>query len=192
MTVLRRPPAVQGPAVRPHHTPWPTTLMWRWRWEFGCLSGVLLLAWVGWLTTGAWLLVILPITVSLLTLVTPCRTLLQRHAWAIVVQHRVRVGCSQTGLQGRDGKLPAVLWTRTAPYGERVYLWAPPPVTIERFRTERKRLAAACRSRAVRVSQHPRFAQILILDVVRQGSDDVERASAALRQVPRPRRASEI
>ena len=181
------PRLTRGSVERPSRAPWPSTLIWRWRWELGILAGVALLAWGSWLATGAWVLVIAPIVVSALTLIPPVLGLLRRRGSAIAVQHRIRVGCSETGLYGPRGALPAILWTRVIPHGERVYLWSSPAVTAERFHAERKPLAAACRSRSLRVGKHPRFARVIVLDVIRRGPEETETERPARLLVPRPR-----
>ncbi len=158
------------------------------------LTVAALLVWGGWLTTGAWVLVIAPVVVSSLILIDPCQMLLARRFFsAIAVQHRLRVGCSTAALHGPDGELPAVLWTQVTDLGERVHLWTSPAVTIEDFRTERKRLADACRANTVRVSRHPRFAQVMVLDVVRRGPDEIQlQENAAIRRIPRQRQRQEV
>jgi hypothetical protein len=201
-------PAVHRLTRRPRHLPWPTTVIWRWRWELAGASSVSLLLSALWLATGAWLLVVLPITISGLALFPRCRALLSNRVRGAVVQHRVRTGCAKFALHGRRGELPAILWTRVTPFGERLYVQCPPGLTLADFRSESRRLARACRSRSVRVRPHPRLVQVLVLDVVRRGPDaptkpyDGEddlfrpapreekdsRTSAAIRSLPRPRR----
>jgi hypothetical protein len=166
-------------------------VIWRWRWELGLLVSVGLLTWGSWLVTGAWVLVIAPIVVSSLTLIPPVHGRLRRRSSAISVQHRIRFACSETGLYDPDGRLPAILWTRVVPHGERVYLWGSPAVTVERFRAERKRLAAECRARSIRVGTHPKFARVVVLDVIRRGPagpEEIETERPAQLLVPRPRR----
>jgi hypothetical protein len=176
---LDGPQLIPGSVPRPRHSPWPSTVIWRWRWELGLVIGTLFLLWAGWRTTGAWLLVIAPIVVSALTLIQPCLRLLLRQGSAIAVQHRIRTGCAQAGLHGPDGELPAVLWTRLLPDGERICLWSPPGLTVNAFRAERDQLAEACRSRSVRIEGHSKFTRIVILDVVRRGSSPVTGAELA-------------
>jgi hypothetical protein len=187
----RRPRAAARPVPPPRRRPWPSTVIWRWRWELGILAGVALLAWESWLVTGAWVLVMAPIVVSSLALIRPCQELLSRRGSAIAVQHRIRTGCSQAGLRGPDGELPAVLWTKAVAHGERISLRRPPTVTIEDFRAERKRLARACRAQSVRVGRHPKSDQIVVLDVFRRGPDQTEAENLAVRRLPRPRQQQE-
>jgi hypothetical protein len=200
--------AVGRLAPRPRHIPWPTTVIWRWRWELASTSGAGLLLWALWLGTGAWLLVVLPITVSGLAVFPRCRALLSHRVRAVAVQHRVRTACANGALHGHSGELPAILWTRVTPAGERLFLRCPPGLSVADFRSESRRLARACRSRSVRVSLHPRLVQVLVLDVVRRGPDAApkprdreddlfrpaprkqtdSRTSAAVRSLPKPRR----
>lgn len=179
------------PVSRPRHIPWPSTVIWRWRWELGTLAGVVLLGWVSWMTTGVWILVIVPIVVSSLALIRPCHVLLSRRGAAVAVQHRIRIGCSETGLYGPDGELPAVLWTKVVPHGERIYLRMPAAVTVEQFRAVRQRLAGVCRARSVRVARHQTSDQLVVLDIVRRGPDESIAENAAVRRLPRPRQRQE-
>jgi hypothetical protein len=112
--------------------------------------------------------IVVPTVVSVVLLDRPMRDAVVHRFWAIAVQHRIRVGCSEAALHGRDGTLPAVVWTRAVPYGERLWLWSPPAVTAGDFVAERERLAAACWASSVHVSRHRRWAQIVVLDVVRR------------------------
>lgn len=185
------PHLIRGSAVRPRHTPWPSTVIWRWRWELGLVTAALLLLWASWLTTGAWVLAIAPIVVSALTLIQPCQRFLHRRGTAIAVQHRIRGGFAQGQLYGPDGELPAVLWTRLTPQGERIYLWSPPSLTVNAFRAERSRLTRACRSQTVGIEGHSKFTRIVILDVVRRGLRPAAASSPALAAIPRPRQRQE-
>jgi len=153
---------------------------------------VVLLGWVGWLSTGAWVLVIAPVVVSALALIRPSQVLLSRRATAILVQHRLRRGCSAAGLHGPDGTLPAVLWTKVVSHGETVYLRTPPTMTIEDFRAERDHLARACGARSVRVGRHSRSDQIVVLDVVRRDTEESAAVNLAVQRLPRPRQQSEV
>ena len=186
------PHLIHGSAVRPRRTPWPSTVIWRWRWEIAIVVGTLAVLWGGLLATGAWMLVIAPVVVSALTLIQPCQRRLGRLGSAIAVQHRIRSGCSEAELYGPDGELPAVLWTRVLPHGERIYLWSPPSLTVNAFRAERERLAEACRTPSVRIEGHSKFTRIVILDVVRRGPTPAVDAGIAVRAIPRQRQRQEV
>jgi hypothetical protein len=151
-----------------------------------------LLLWAGWLTTGAWLLVIAPIVVSALILVPPWQRRLARQRSAIAVQHRIRGVWSASSLYGPDGEVPLLLWTRVVADGERIYLWSPPSLTANAFRAESARLAEVCRSQSIRVHGHSRFTRVVILDVVRRGSSPVATVVPAVMMIPRPRQRQEV
>jgi hypothetical protein len=156
------------------------------------VAGPLLLLWASWQLTGAWVLVIAPVVVSALTLIQPWQRRLARQGVAITVQHRIRGGCAAAELYGPEGELPAVLWTRVVPHGERIYLWSPPTLTVNAFRAEGGRLAEACRSRSIRVEGHSKFTRVVILDVVRRGPSASVVTAPTLAMIPRQRQRQEV
>ena len=70
-------------------------------------------------------------------------------AWCVITPYRVRAGCRHAGVQTPDGRRPGILYTTRAAFGERV-------------------LRAACWARDVRVVACPRYAHIVVLEVVRR------------------------
>jgi len=97
------------------------------------------------------------------------RRFLAARAWCIVTVHRVRTGCAQAWIHSRYGKLPFILWTRSRPSGERVYLWCRAGTSAANFSSARRLLAAACMAKDIEVSQHARYAHLIALDVIRRG-----------------------
>jgi hypothetical protein len=79
----------------------------------------------------------------------------------------VRTGCAQARIHSRQGRLPFVLLTSTAPHGERVLLWCRAGTSIEDFVAARPLLTAACWAADVRVTPSNRHAQLVILNVYR-------------------------
>jgi hypothetical protein len=104
--------------------------------------------------------------------VTACfrrgRRFLADRAWCIMTPHRVRVGCVQTWIHSRSGRLPIILATRRRPLGERVYLWCRAGISPADFSAARGELAAACMAKEVQVSRHVRYAHLVALDVIRR------------------------
>jgi hypothetical protein len=96
------------------------------------------------------------------------RRFLAARAWCIVTAHRVRTGCAQAWIHTRYGKLPFILWTRSRPSGERVYLWCRAGTSAADFSSARKLLAAACMAKDIKVSQHAPYAHLIALDVIRR------------------------
>jgi hypothetical protein len=63
-----------------------------------------------------------------------------------------------------------VLLTRRQPFGERVYLWCRAGTCKQDFEAARELLTAACWAHDIRVSSHPRNAQLVTLDVIRDAT----------------------
>jgi len=74
----------------------------------------------------------------------PSRQRIIARAWCVMTPHRVRAGCKQAWIQTRDGRLPVVLYTAPADFGERVWLWCRAGITAGDLVAARDILRAAC------------------------------------------------
>jgi hypothetical protein len=159
-------------AVREARRPGPTELAWNWRWEFGILAvlavsagliasefGLLGLA----VTTGAGLAA----STAALLCWAPARQWCIARAWCLITPHRVRAGCVNAWVQTRSGRLPLILATTPAAYGEQVRLWLRAGLTAADLRAAKDVLAAACWATEVRVVPSTRHAHLVTLEVVR-------------------------
>jgi hypothetical protein len=146
----------------------PVAAAWHWRYELAA-SAALTAVWLS-LDTVAAAVVTGGLAAALA--LTACfargRRFLAARAWCIVTPHRVRTGCAQAWIHTRHGKLPFILWTRSRPSGERVYLWCRAGISAADFSSASKLLAAACMAKDVKVSQHARYAHLTVLDVIRR------------------------
>ena len=147
----------------------PAVAAWRWRYELGLLSAlVIAFAGLG-LVAG---LVAIANTAGLLGTFAALFPALRRHLaarfWCVVTPHRVRAGCVHAWIHSRYGKLPVVLLTTRQPFGERVYLWCRAGTTASDFAAARELLASACWADDVRVWRGERHAQLVYLDVIRR------------------------
>jgi hypothetical protein len=146
----------------------PVVAAWRWRYELAA-SAVLAAVWIA-LDTVAAAAVTGGVAAALA--LTACsargRRFLAARAWCIVTPHRIRTGCAQAWIHTRYGKLPIILWTRSRPSGERVYLWCRAGLSAADFSSASKLLAAACMAKDVTVSQHARYSHLIALDVIRR------------------------
>ena len=146
----------------------PVVATWRWRYElvataaFGAAWIALGITAVAALTGG--LTAALALTASF----PRGRTFLLARAWCIVTPHRIRTGCAQAWIHTRYGKLPFILWTRSRPSGERVYLWCRAGNSAADFSSARELLAVACMAKDMNVSQHARYSHLIALDVIRR------------------------
>jgi hypothetical protein len=146
----------------------PVVAAWRWRYELAA-SATLATVWIALDTAAAAALTGgLAAALALTACFARGRRFLAARAWCMVTAHRVRTGCAQAWIHTRSGKLPFILWTRSRPSGERVYLWCPAGTSAADFSSARKLLAAACMVKDIKVSRHARYAHLIALDVIRR------------------------
>lgn len=162
--------------------PNPLVALWRWRYETVLLAGVptgvvfaIRSGYLIWLLgTGAFL-------VAAMATWPAVRSVVWAMFWVVVTPHRIRRGCAEALIVNRRGKLPAVLWTRAEPFGERVWLWCRAGMTPGDFEASRRLLALACWADDVRVARTRN--SLLVLDVIRRPG----RHGAPEREDDRPR-----
>ena len=97
----------------------------------------------------------------------PARRRLIARAWCVITPHRIRTGCRHAWVQTRDGRLPVILYTTPAAFGERVTLWCRAGVTHGDLEGARDILRAACWASDVRVVTSARYAHIVVLEIIR-------------------------
>lgn len=146
--------------------------LWHWRYEAalaaGTIGGALAIAitlgpvWL--IITGAGVLA----TLAAAIMHTPARQQLISRAWCVITPHRVRAGCTHAWVQTRDGRLPVVLYTAPAEFGERVWLWCRAGITAGDLEAARDILRAACWASDVRVVVNDRRSHIVVLEVIRR------------------------
>lgn len=88
--------------------------------------------------------------------------------WCVITAHRLRCGFVQARIQSRRGRLPLILSTTPAPFGERVRVWCPAGTTAEAIKAARATLRAACWAADVRVTRDRGQSQRVTVDVIRR------------------------
>jgi hypothetical protein len=149
--------------------PLPATLLWRWRNEGAALTAVALVWWSCAVVAGP--LVAFTVMTGLLAVlsgVRPVRRWIVGWTWGVMTPHRIRLACAEAGVVSPRGKLPAVVFTRRTPYGERVYLWCPPGLDPVDVAAARPAIAALCWASQVTVLATPQFPAVAVLEVVRE------------------------
>ena len=146
-------------------------LIWNWRYESGLSAGLAAVALAsGYALGAAWLIAMAAAGLVLLTAGLawpPSRQRLVARAWCVITPHRVRTGCRHAWVQTRDGRLPVILYTTPAAFGERVTLWCRAGITHGDLDGARDILRAACWARDVRVTGSARYAHVVVLEVIR-------------------------
>jgi hypothetical protein len=147
--------------------------LWHWRYEVGLVTGLAVVVLASGYALGAiWLIAIVATGLALLTASlswAPSRQRLIARAWCVITPHRVRTGCAHSWVQSRDGRLPTVLYTTPANFGERVVLWCRAGITAADLVAARDILRSACWASDVRVVANARYPHIVVLEVVRRG-----------------------
>lgn len=158
-------------AVREVRRTGPVELIWNWRWELGILAATaggsaLIATSLGLAALGATAGAGLAVAIASLWW-PPARQRIVARAWCVITPHRVRAGCVNAWVQTRRGRLPIVLFTVPADYGERVQLWCRAGITPADLFAARHVLAAACWAAEVRVVPSLRHAHLVTLEVIR-------------------------
>ena len=102
-------------------------------------------------------------------------------AWWMMTPHRVRTGMAQAWIHSRDGKIPIIVRTARQPFGERVHIWCRAGTSAEDFSLASHLIAAACWAREVRVYRSHRYAQVVVLDVIRRRSNQLDQSEPGWR-----------
>jgi hypothetical protein len=118
--------------------------------------------------TTAWLMVILIMTGTAVTVVPQARRFIIRRAWCVLSRHRIQKVCFETRMHTRSGRLPLVLRIHPTRVGERALIWCRAGICAADFEAHTPEIAAACYARQARVEGHKRWAQLLYLDIVRR------------------------
>ena len=151
-------------------------LIWNCRYELGLSIGLAVVTLAsGYALGAAWLAAVAAIGLVVLAgglAYPPSRRRLIARAWSLITPHRVRTGCRHAWVQTRDGRLPVIMYTTPAAFGERVTLWCRAGTTAGDLAAARDVLRAACWARDVRVVASARYAHIVVLEVIRHLPDE--------------------
>jgi hypothetical protein len=147
--------------------------LWHWRYEAGLLCGLAAVVLAsGYMLGAVWLIAIVAAGFGLLAAALSWPASRQRliaRAWCVITPHRVRTGCMHAWVQSRDGRLPVVLYTTSADFGERVVLWCRAGITAADLAAARDILRSACWATDVRVVANARYPHVVVLEVIRRG-----------------------
>lgn len=182
MTIVRPGPAGQrrlwaglATITAPCKRPFPLTVVWRWRYELavavtitGAVTALLQNLGLEWGTVAATGLAAL--------LGPPWPEPVARWGWRVVTPHRLRAGFDQARIRTAHGRLPAILRTTSAPFGERVRVWCPAGISAADLQEARDVLCAACWAADIRISRDELRAHIVTVDVIRRPAPEPEPA----------------
>ena len=142
---------------------------WRFRTELTTLAIVLLGGW--YLSAAITLAGVLAVTLPLLgaaLIGRRSRRFLARRIWCVVSRHRLQKACYETRLHTRSGRLPLVLRIHPTEVGEQALIWCRAGICFEDFEAHTGEIAAACYAREARIERNRRWAQLVVIDIVRR------------------------
>ena len=146
--------------------------LWHWRYELGLAAGALLgVIGIGATLGLAWLIAVAAAAMAILAAAMawpPSRRRIIARVWCVITPHRVRTGCTHAWIQTRDGRLPVVIYTVPADFGERVWLWCRAGITAADLESARDILRSACWASDVRILVNDRRSHIVVLEVIRR------------------------
>lgn len=146
--------------------PGPVLLLWRYRWEVGLVAAAVTLSHS---VQPDVLFPVVGVVVALLAGVPALRRRARDRLWCVATQHRLRTGLHEADVRSWSGQAPAIVWTSSRPYGERVLLALPPGVDVARVAAARGELSTACWAAGVVVRPHDRHVNLVVVEVVRRG-----------------------
>src|SRR5437762_11062281 len=111
--------------------------------------------------TTAWLMVILIMTGTAVTVLPWIRRFIIRRAWCVLSRHRIQKVCFETRMHTRSGRLPLVLRICPTEVGERALIWCRAGICVEDFEAHAAEIAAACYAREARIQGNKRWAQLV-------------------------------
>ena len=154
-------------AVTVHHSA--AGVLWRFRTELAILltggaAAYELVCSASWI----WALIILAGLVLAVFVLPWTRRYVVRRAWCVISRHRLQRVFFETRMHTRSGRLSLILWIRPTEVGERAWVWCRAGICAEDLEAHTGEIAAACYAREARVAKSPRWAQLVVVNVVRR------------------------
>jgi hypothetical protein len=144
-------------------------VLWRFRTEItACAAGDTGIWELDRAVAATWTVVILTVSAVLVTVLPPARRQVTRRACCTLSRHRIHRVCFEARMHTRSGRLPLVLRIFPTEVGERAIIWCRAGICAEDFELNAAEIAAACYARQARIEVCRRWAQIVILDIVRR------------------------
>ena len=153
--------------VRVHHSAAGT--LFRFRTELATLTAATAGGWeLAKVITLTWAVVILTVMATVIAVLPWTRQFVIRRAWCVLSRHRIQKVCYETRMHTRSGRLSLVLRIHPTEVGERALIWCRAGICFEDFENHTGEIAAACYAREARVERSKRWAQIVVVNIVRR------------------------
>ncbi|NUW33618.1 hypothetical protein HTZ77_19585 [Nonomuraea sp. SMC257] len=144
---------------------------WRWRTELLLLAllGLVALTLPAAVRGGHWTpFAVLAGAVSAPAVTRTGRNWAVAHFWCVVSRHRLQRTCLETTMHTRSGRIPLVLWITPTRTGEKALILTRAGISAAEFEAYAEEIAAACWARSANVYRHRRWAQLVVVEVVRR------------------------
>jgi len=112
--------------------------------------------------------VILATSTAVIMAIPHSRRFVVRRAWCVLSRHRMQRVFFETRMHTRSGRLSLVLRIHPTEVGERALIWCRAGICFEDFEDHTGEIAAACYAREARVERSKRWAQIVVVHIVRR------------------------
>jgi hypothetical protein len=112
--------------------------------------------------------VVLTTPMAVIMAVPHSRRFVVRRAWCVLSRHRMQRVFFETRMHTRSGRLSLVLRIHPTEVGERALIWCRAGICFEDFEEHTGEIAAACYAREARVERSKRWAQIVVVHIVRR------------------------
>ena len=112
--------------------------------------------------------VILATSTAVIMAVPHSRRFIIRRAWCVLSRHRMQRVFFETRMHTRSGRLSLVLRIHPTEVGERALIWCRAGICFQDFEAHTGEIAAACYAREARVERSKRWAQIVVVNIVRR------------------------
>jgi hypothetical protein len=132
--------------------------------------------------------VILATSMAVIMAIPHSRRFVIRRAWCVLSRHRMQRVFFETRMHTRSGRLSLVLRIHPTEVGERALIWCRAGICFEDFEAHTGEIAAACYAREARVERSKRWAQIVVVNIVRRDTLAVHNVipSGLAPQLPAP------
>ncbi|MEV2269159.1 hypothetical protein [Nonomuraea africana] len=144
------------------------TRLWRIRTELLLTAGLVLVLLAA-LGGGRWVpFIALTSAVSVPAVTRVGRNWVAAHAWCVASRHRLQRLCTETTMHTRAGRIPLILWITPTACGEKALVLTRAGICAEDFEAYAGEIEAACFARDVRIHKHRRWANLVIVEIVRR------------------------
>jgi hypothetical protein len=161
------PYVLDGFGAMVHHSAAGT--LWRFRTELlvllACAAAVIAVTRI---TGVVQALAAVATVIGLVALLPWSRRFLVRRAWCVISRHRLQRVFYETRMHTRSGRLSLIVWIRPTQVGERAWVLCRAGICAEDLEAHTGEIAAACYAREARIEKSKRWAQLVMISIVRR------------------------